>query len=139
MEKEENGNQYFYEALIYGEKNGERMKDYHRLDLGLSYVKYTLRGNKAIWNFSVYNAYNRHNPNYYYYNTNASSEIYNPEEWSVFKPLKLYQFSLFPIIPTLSYKVFFDSSYSKKDMQKTTSKQKPTFKQKFKNWIYQTN
>ena len=131
LQKDYNGASYYYEALIYGERNGSRLKDYHRLDLGMSYSTLTKRGrNKAIWNFSIYNVYNRHNPVYYYYNTNKSSEIYMPE-WGVeFKPISLYQLSLFPIIPTLSYKVFFDGTSSK------IIKQKSSLKQKINKWLY---
>lgn len=131
MQKDDNGNNYFYEALIYGERNSERMRDYHRLDLGLTYSTLTkARKNKAIWNFSLYNAYNRRNPNIYYYNTDNTGEIYNPETWQEFKPISLYQLSLFPIIPTLSYKVFFDGTSTKK------VKQKSSLKQKINNWLY---
>jgi hypothetical protein len=137
MQKDQDGNYYYYEALVYGERNSSKMKDYHRLDLGLSYSTFTKRNNKAVWNFSLYNAYNRHNPNYYYYNTNKTGEIYNPEWATEFKPLFLYQFSLFPVIPTVSYKVYFDNHSSRNNIQETGRKQKSTFKQKFYNWIYQ--
>lgn len=51
----------------YYKKNNVRMHPYHRLDLGLTYIK-TKRNSERIWSFSIYNAYNRHNP-YYYYTT----------------------------------------------------------------------
>jgi hypothetical protein len=125
------GNYFYYDALIYGERNSARMRDYHRLDLGVSYSKMNHKNRKVVWNFSVYNAYNRHNPYYYYFNTNSSGEINIPEYGDVgFKPVSLYQFSLFPIIPSVSYKVFFDGNSAKKN------KQKRTFKQKFNNWLY---
>lgn len=130
--------QYYYEALIYGERNGSRLKDYHRLDLGMSYSTLTKKGNnKAVWKFSVYNVYNRHNPVYYYYNTNNSGEIYMPEKGGDIKPVSLYQLSLFPIIPTLSYQVFFDGNNSR--AQKDGNKQKVKWNQKFRNWLYQKN
>jgi outer membrane receptor for ferrienterochelin and colicin len=96
------GKDIYYEALIYGERNSSKLRDYHRLDLGLNYSTFTKRGRTAVWNFSVYNAYNRHNPVYCYYNTNTT--IYG---YSESKPVSLYQWSLFPIIPSLSYKLFF--------------------------------
>lgn len=127
---------YYYETLIYGERNSARMRDYHRLDLGLSYSTLTkIRQNKAIWSFSVYNAYNRRNPVLYYYNSTKTGEIYNPETWKEFKPISLYQLSLFPIIPTLSYKVFFDGNTSKKNGQ-NGSINKRTIKQKMNKWLY---
>jgi hypothetical protein len=35
------------ETLIYGERNSDRMRDFHRLDLGFNYHKLTKRGNRA--------------------------------------------------------------------------------------------
>jgi hypothetical protein len=48
--------------LYYTERNGYRMADYHRLDLGLTW--YFVRGNdkESSLNFSLYNAYGRENP-----------------------------------------------------------------------------
>ena len=105
----------YYDALIYGERNSGRMEAYHRLDVGMNYKKETKRGRQAEWNFSVYNLYNRRNPYYYYYNTNSSGEIYDPEQWSSMQSLKLYKMSFFPIIPTVSYKVFFSPYDPQKD------------------------
>ncbi|MBK7132330.1 MAG: TonB-dependent receptor [Bacteroidales bacterium] len=102
------GADFYYEGLIYGERNGARMKDYHRLDIGLTWSHYNRRYNKVDWNFSIYNLYNRHNPVFYYYNTDKSMDLYNPQWNHDFKPLSLYQLSLFPIMPSVSYKVYFD-------------------------------
>ena len=119
-----------YDVLIYGERNSQRMRDYHRLDIGLYYTKYTKRRNrKAEWSFSVYNAYNRQNPYYYYFNSNSSGEIYNPRSFDKFKPMDLYQISFFPIIPTISYKVYFDKT---RDKPKSPNNN-------FKNWLFHEN
>jgi hypothetical protein len=116
---------YLTEGLIYGKRNSARMKDYHRLDLGLTYTTKTPRGNKAVWNFSVYNAYNRHNPMGYFYGYDKDGAMnYNQDNY---KPLKQYQTSMFPIIPTLSYKVFFEG--------KSERKPKTSLKQKIKNYF----
>ena len=89
--------------LIYGEKNSDRMVDYHRLDLGLNHTIKTRKGNKAVWTYSLYNAYNHINPyNYYYENDNHDQ---NGVDFA--KPLKLYKISLFNFIPSISYKYFF--------------------------------
>ena len=131
------GNAY-YEALIYGERNSSRMRDYHRMDIGLSYTKMTkLRQNKAVWNFSVYNVYNRHNPVYYYYNTNNSGDIFMPGGGEEYIPLSLYQLSLFPIIPTVSYKLFFDFVPPVNNDRPAKDKNKIPFRQKFNNWTNQ--
>ena len=133
LEKNGNGEFFYYDALIYGERNSDRIKNYHRLDIGLNYEIITKRGRKAVWSFSVYNLYNRHNPYYYYFNTNNTGEIYQPELGDAFKPVSLYQLSLFPIIPTLLYKIYFDGNATKKE------KSKRTFKQKMNNWLYYEN
>ncbi|MBK9388774.1 MAG: TonB-dependent receptor [Bacteroidetes bacterium] len=140
LENNFEGNSYYYEALIYGERNSSEMRDYHRLDIGLSYSTLTKkRKNKAIWNFSVYNVYNRHNPVYYYYNSNNTGEIFLSEWGGEYAPLSLYQLSLFPIIPTLSYKVFFDFKPHEIKSVSTREKDRVPFKQKFGNWINQNN
>jgi hypothetical protein len=41
---------------LYSERNGYRMPNYHRLDLGL-----TWKGEISSWNFSLYNAYGKKN------------------------------------------------------------------------------
>jgi hypothetical protein len=97
----------FKEALIYGKRNSDRMENYHRLDLGLTKTISTRRGRKAEWNFSVYNAYNRHNPNAYYYS--GIKKDFRIEDWQGnYLYLKKYKVSFFPLIPTISYKLFFD-------------------------------
>jgi CarboxypepD_reg-like domain/TonB-dependent Receptor Plug Domain len=98
---------YDYEALIYGERNSERMRAYHRLDVALHYKTKTEKGRNATWTFSIYNLYCRQNPYFYYYNTEARLDFgnYGSEARNGF--LNLYQFSYFPIIPSVSYKVDF--------------------------------
>ncbi|RMG24064.1 MAG: TonB-dependent receptor [Bacteroidetes bacterium] len=81
----------FEEAFYYGGRNSSRMRNYHRLDLALQFIKKKKRGER-IWNLGVYNAYNRRNPFYLYYGYDSAAEQY-----------KLYEFSLFPILPSVSY------------------------------------
>lgn len=96
--------------LIFGEKNSVRMPVYHRLDLGLNYTTQTKRGNKAVWTFSIYNLYNRKNPyNFYYDNDNNAANLTDYT-----KSLQLYQTYFFPIIPSVSYKIYFDYKRKKK-------------------------
>ncbi len=120
------GEIYYFETLIYGERNSARMRDYHRLDIAFQYAKPTKkRKMKSVWTFGVYNLYNRKNPNIYYFNNNATNEIYKPDLNGDFKPLDLYQLSLFPIIPNISYKVYFNVTDFNKLSLKT-----------FKKWLY---
>jgi len=109
----------YIDALIYGERNSARMRPYHRLDIGFNYTKQTYRNRKAVWTFSIYNAYNRQNPYYYYYGTKKGFDndyymmyrmyrINDPYYSERGGKLSLYQTSFFPIIPTVSYKVYFE-------------------------------
>jgi hypothetical protein len=76
---------------LYGERNGYRMEAYHRLDINASFTKQKDKGIR-IWRVGSYNLYNRQNPYFLYFdrmpNTNARG---------------LYKFSLFPILPSISY------------------------------------
>ncbi len=54
---EVNGNTIF----VYTERNGYRMPDYHRLDLGATYESQRKKRYQDSWNFSLYNAYGRQN------------------------------------------------------------------------------
>lgn len=81
------------EAEEFGEKNNFRMKPYHRLDVGVQFHKQKKWGER-IWEVSIYNAYCRFNPFFYYYETN------NNYGW-------LKQVSLFPVIPSVTYSFRF--------------------------------
>ncbi len=76
--------------------NTFRMRDYHRLDLAINFVKGKKRGIRT-WSFNIYNLYNRQNP-YFYFSKNVNGV------WQI------YQQSLFPIIPSFSYS--FNLNYS---------------------------
>ena len=76
-----------------GERNNYRMPSYHRLDLSLTHTKKKKWGERS-WNLSVYNAYNRKNPYYLYLSSTSSSSS---------TPRRLYQKSLFPVLPSVSY------------------------------------
>src|SRR5450759_2169445 len=45
----------------YTERNGYRMPDYHRLDIGLTWQRKKTKRFESNWNFSVYNVYGRSN------------------------------------------------------------------------------
>jgi len=81
----------------YTERNGYRMPDYHRLDLGLTWIRKQTAKYESSWNFSVYNAYGRENAYYISFRPNKI----NPELTDA------VQISLFKLIPSVSYKFKF--------------------------------
>ncbi len=87
----------YEEVHIYDGINTFRMKPYHRLDFGINFHKQKKWGERT-WNISIYNVYNSQNPYYYFYKIVA---IYG------YTQRKLYQQSLFPIIPSVSYSFKF--------------------------------
>ncbi|WKN44049.1 TonB-dependent receptor [Tunicatimonas pelagia] len=80
----------------YGERNSYRMRAFHRLDASITFRKKTRWGERA-WVLGVYNAYSRRNPFYLYLDESS-----NPSRESQFR-----QVSLFPIIPSISYRFNF--------------------------------
>lgn len=83
----------------YTQRNGDRLPDYHRMDLGV-----TLRSKdrperkfRTSWVFSVYNLYNRQNAN----SISFRSSEEDPLETTAFKQ------SIFPIIPTVTFNFEF--------------------------------
>ncbi|NLF41673.1 MAG: TonB-dependent receptor, partial [Bacteroidales bacterium] len=87
--------QYTYE---YEGKNSFRAAPYHRLDFGAQFIdQVTIFKHKVerVIDLSIYNAYSRKNPFFYYWD-----QEYNEADGSSKHVLK--QLSLFPIIPSLS-------------------------------------
>jgi TonB-dependent Receptor Plug Domain/CarboxypepD_reg-like domain len=91
------GFDYNQTAFLYNGKNNYRMRSFHKLDIGINFRKEKKWGERT-WSFSIYNVYNRQNPLYYYYDTPSNKPSSN---------LRLYQQSLFPIIPSVSYNFRF--------------------------------
>jgi len=83
----------------YGGKNAFRMAAYHRFDIGIQFHKKKSWGERT-WEISLYNAYSRKNPFYYYL-----AEEYNPDTRK--SEGKVKQISLFPILPSFSYSFKF--------------------------------
>ena len=71
-----------------------KLPDYHRLDVGMNWIKQRPDGKVRTWNFSIYNAYCRMNPVY------ATMET----EWNGYTARS---FGIIPIIPTVSYTLKF--------------------------------
>lgn len=81
----------------YTQRNGYRMPDYHRLDLGLTWIRRHTSRYESSWNFSVYNAYAKENAYFISFRPNKD----NPDQ------TEAIQVSLFKFIPSISYKFKF--------------------------------
>jgi hypothetical protein len=89
---------YFQDVSDYGERNSFRAASYQRFDLSLQ-LRGQLKRHERIWEFSIYNVYNRRNPFFYYTDqadANPDPQVYQPEN-------RLKQVSIFPIVPSVSY------------------------------------
>ena len=75
--------QYISEIKYYSERNGSRMRAYHRLDLALRFIK---RGNgrERVWALGVYSAYNRKNPFFYFFSEGKFISYYSRFELQLF-------------------------------------------------------
>lgn len=89
-------------------RNSYRTPSYHRLDLGLNLHKQKENGLRT-WNFSVYNAYNRKNPFFIFWDSEYYEEPDpdNPGSYIYYSKPVLKKVSLFPIIPSISYSFKF--------------------------------
>lgn len=87
------------EKYLYTQPNNVKLPDYHRLDVGMNFVRNTKRGNTSIWNLSIYNAYCRPNP--------ITASIESRSEGD--RRFSLYGMSVgvIPIVPTFSYTLKF--------------------------------
>ena len=81
----------------YTQRNGYRMPDYHRLDMGLTWIRKQTARYESSWNFSVYNVYGRENAYFISFRQNKD----NPDQ------TEAVQISLFKFIPSVSYKFKF--------------------------------
>lgn len=89
-------NNYEYDRIQYfGKRNNYRLPAYHRLDVGVNWSKDNKLGRRT-WSFGVYNAYNHLNPFYV-----------DMERYSTDGDPQLRVYSIFPIMPSISYKLAF--------------------------------
>ena len=91
---------YFYDYIEnYGKKNDFRMKPFHHLDIGVQFIKpHKKNKGQSIFEISIYNLYNHHNP-FFYFTTQEPRYTENGVEIVN----KIQQISIFPIIPTFTY------------------------------------
>lgn len=86
-----------YTVPYFTERNGYRMPDYHRLDVGVTWIRKKTATKESSWNFSVYNAYGRQNA----YSISFRAKENNPSE------TEAVQTSLFRWIPAITYNFKF--------------------------------
>lgn len=79
----------------YESRNAYRMPAYHRLDLSIRWTKQKDWGSRT-WAISIYNAYNHKNPFFI-----DIQDAFNE------RGRQFVQYSLFPIIPSVSYRIKF--------------------------------
>ncbi len=90
------------EVQEFTDKNNFRMGSFHRLDVGINFVK-KKDSHTRTWSFGAYNTYNRKNPFYIFIDTDRTFD--NQGTPTTTKVLK--QQSLFPIIPYFNYSFTF--------------------------------
>jgi hypothetical protein len=86
----ESNNMYGYYA--YSGINNRRLPNYHRLDIAVVKKEKTKKGRIQSFTFNIYNLYAHQNPTMIYYDNETG---------------KVYQKSMFSIIPTISYSLEF--------------------------------
>ena len=104
---------YFIDQKLnveYGERNSLRLPDYNRLDFAATFTpRPEARGFRSSWTFSVYNAYNRYNPFFIYYDIQQSYEKGTAKATA-------FQVTLFPVIPSITYNFKWHQTKRKKDI-----------------------
>lgn len=89
------------EVSNYSQRGQYRSEVYHRLDVGIQFSKKKRRGER-MWEISIYNVYNRQNP--FFYSAESEDEL---NYGIVNKAYKLYKYTVFPLIPSVSYNYKF--------------------------------
>ena len=96
---------YLIEGVLtqqFSRINQYRLAPYHRLDFSATYTPVPKKERKwqSSWVFSIYNAYSRKNPYFYYFNQTGSA-------FAGTLQVQAKQVSLFPIIPSVTYNFKF--------------------------------
>ncbi|MBC6988513.1 TonB-dependent receptor [Hymenobacter sp. BT491] len=85
---------------VYPDRNSYRLAPYHRLDLGVVY-KLRPRHGESDLTLSIYNAYNRRNPYFVYFD-----QVKDKQTKQILS-YRARQVSLFPVIPSITYNFKF--------------------------------
>jgi outer membrane cobalamin receptor len=92
----------YNEYYDFSKRGNYRMGAYHRLDLSVSFIKQRKRTERR-WVIGVFNVYNRKNPFYIDIRTKSSYD----NNYRELRKYEYVQYSLFPIIPSISYQLKF--------------------------------
>lgn len=88
-----------YEGIlypIYNNRNGQRVPDYHRLDISATYLMKKTKHWEQSLTFGIYNVYGRHNPYSIFFQQNADSGLPEATQLSIFAapiPFITYNFN----------------------------------------------
>ncbi|AQG78944.1 TonB-dependent receptor [Spirosoma montaniterrae] len=85
-------------ALTYPARGSVLLPAYHRLDLGVQFIKQKSRNRSRTWEISAVNVYNRQNPAFFYVDTTGGSNT---------NAGQLNRVVLVPFIPSVSYSFTF--------------------------------
>jgi len=96
---------YLIEGVLtqqYSSINQYRLPSYHRLDISATYTPVPKKQRKvsSSWNFSIYNAYSRRNPYFFYFDQTGSA-------FDGTLQVQAKQVSLFPVLPSITYNFKF--------------------------------
>ncbi len=96
----------FMQIDYVSHRNNYRLPPSHRLNIGVNYHKKKKRG-ESIWNFGIYNIYNRLNPNFMFYKGKRLTDNQDPDlskDAALYvRGEKLKSVTILPIIPSFSY------------------------------------
>lgn len=96
-------NGYWSELPYVSGRNNFRLPSYHRMDLAFNFHKKKKHGIRT-WNLSFYNVYNNNNPFIILPDSKYVEKYDQNGKYIGFETIKtLKQYSIFPIIPSLSY------------------------------------
>lgn len=84
-------------------RNNYRLPVSHHLNLSANFHRQHRRG-KSTWNVSIYNVYNRMNPNFVFKSTRSNTDA---ETGEVYQEITLTKLTILPIIPSVGYTYSF--------------------------------
>ena len=90
---------YIYDAQYVDHRNNFRIPPSHRLNVGFNYHRERRHG-ESVWNFSIYNVYNRMNPNFVFTDYGAD---YDEKGNYIGTSLKMEKITILPILPSISW------------------------------------